>query len=322
MLLDVLVAGILLVAAGSKLRAPLDVQAAFTALRVPAMVNRRPVLTGFPWAEGALGILVLVTWGRLLLVVALFATALMATYLVLVLRASRGDEQVECACFGTFSAGTIGPATVARNAFLTVAALLVAVDGGLGGGVLPWVADAGRLGWAWIGVSALALAVLGSILYTPAADRWAGQTGSVAADGEGELMDYIRLPVPYVALESIGGERRYLREMVRTGPLVLIFVSFGCASCLKVLERLPQWQRDIPVEICPVVSTAMPLPPELPTGLLLDPAGEAFRALDMSGNPSAVLLGADGLLAGGPVLGSSAIRQFIEDIAGELADSS
>lgn len=103
------------------------------------------------------------------------------------------------------------------------------------------------------------------------------------------------------------------------GPLVLIFVSFSCSSCLDELGLLTRWQRELPIEVCPVVSGGSSLPAELREGVLLDQAGEAQRSLDMPGNPSTVLLGAGGLLAGGPVLEAQAIRQFIEEIARELA---
>jgi hypothetical protein len=49
-----------------------------------------------------------------------------------------------------------------------------------------------------------------------------------------------------------------------------------------------------------------------------DPAGYAAVTMEMPRTPSAVLLGVDGLLAGGPVTGPDAIRAFVEDITSEL----
>jgi hypothetical protein len=40
-----------------------------------------------------------------------------------------------------------------------------------------------------------------------------------------------------------------------------------------------------------------------------------------TGRPAAVLLGADGLLAGGPVAGSIAVTEFVADIVAELAEN-
>ena len=40
----------------------------------------------------------------------------------------------------------------------------------------------------------------------------------------------------------------------------------------------------------------------------------------MQATPSAVLLGADGMLAGGPVVGSYAVPDFVEQVKRELAE--
>ena len=50
-----------------------------------------------------------------------------------------------------------------------------------------------------------------------------------------------------------------------------------------------------------------------------DPEGLVGETFDMQATPSAVLLGADGLLAGGPVVGSLAVPQLVDDILHELA---
>ena len=57
---------------------------------------------------------------------------------------------------------------------------------------------------------------------------------------------------------------------------------------------------------------------------LHDPDGYARQSLDATATPAAVLLGADGLLAGGPVVGSEQIEGFVTDVlevlhSGDLA---
>ena len=47
----------------------------------------------------------------------------------------------------------------------------------------------------------------------------------------------------------------------------------------------------------------------------------AYNALNMPGTLSAVLLGADGLIAGGPVNGNEEIERFVEEIAEALAEA-
>jgi hypothetical protein len=52
---------------------------------------------------------------------------------------------------------------------------------------------------------------------------------------------------------------------------------------------------------------------------LHDPRRWARETLGLDGTPAAVLLGADGLLAGGPVSGRDEVVAFVDEIAGELA---
>jgi hypothetical protein len=51
-----------------------------------------------------------------------------------------------------------------------------------------------------------------------------------------------------------------------------------------------------------------------------DPFGITRKAFS-AGNPSAVLLGADGLVAGGPVHGEEAVLSFIADIRDQLLEA-
>ena len=316
------IAGVLILAGVAKVRTPSDVQAGFAAMRVPRRLSGHFVRVVFPWCETVLGVLVLACWGWPLAVAGVAAAALMLVYLVLVSRVVRSGEQVECACFGTFSAGAVGRHTVIRNTLLFIGSTVVIFAGLRGGGLVPFVAAADDSAWWWLATSAFVTTAVASVLYLPAGQRNGpaeSSRDSVASDED--LLDYVRLPIPYVALETQEGDRLYLRELTRTGPLLLVFISFGCSSCVKVLDQLPQWRQDLPFDVRPVVHQAAYLPADLPEGLLLDRDGEALRALDMPGYPSTVLLGADGLVAGGPVTGSSAARRLVADVVEQLAES-
>jgi hypothetical protein len=48
-----------------------------------------------------------------------------------------------------------------------------------------------------------------------------------------------------------------------------------------------------------------------------DTEGLLYETFDLR-TPSAVLLGADGLLAGGPIIGNIAVPEFVDDIREEL----
>ena len=52
-----------------------------------------------------------------------------------------------------------------------------------------------------------------------------------------------------------------------------------------------------------------------------DHVGLASRSLRLQGQASAVLLGADGMLAGGPVEGVDEVTAFVDDIAEEIAEA-
>jgi hypothetical protein len=60
-----------------------------------------------------------------------------------------------------------------------------------------------------------------------------------------------------------------------------------------------------------LTSTDTPMTAHDPDRLILDSFG-------ISGVPSAILLGADGLLAGGPVTGGSAVQDFVASVEQEL----
>ena len=86
---------------------------------------------------------------------------------------------------------------------------------------------------------------------------------------------------------------------------------------------MARWRERLPQLEVRLLSSMKPetLPDDLrPDGAVAyDHAGVAQRALALNGSPTAVLLGADGLLAGGPVEGVAEIEQFVADIADQLA---
>ena len=51
---------------------------------------------------------------------------------------------------------------------------------------------------------------------------------------------------------------------------------------------------------------------------LYDQDGTAARMLRTQATPSAVLLGTDGMLAGGPVAGAQEVRGLVEDVRAQL----
>ncbi|WP_228488906.1 hypothetical protein [Raineyella fluvialis] len=145
------------------------------------------------------------------------------------------------------------------------------------------------------------------------------------ADDDEELEDYEREEIPDVMVQDPDGHAVPLRSLVATGAQLLLFLSPGCGSCAGIARDLPRWRaRELPLGIRVVVSAgALDLPgaPAWVETALVDPAGEVGRTLGIHGTPGAVLLGTDGLLAGGPVLGSGPVREFYVQIAEQLEEA-
>lgn len=351
--LPFVLAGVFVASGVAKLRTPDDL-AGWRELGVPKALRRQWLVAVHPWGELALGAALLLLGGALGLVAALVAVVLMAAYLVLVVRARRETPDASCACFG--ERRRITGVTVVRNIWLTALAVATASviwTTPLWGGAIAAVGPQ----WGWIvalaaaavttgvvlwpdaaapatspggGGSAGASAVLGlepgavaesvggSAAAVPAALPAGAPRAGVAAD-EGE---YVRMRTPAVPVTLADGTTVSLRDLTVQRPLLLLAVSEGCGSCTPVIENLGQWRT---------------LLPELDIRFLLgvDPPGSRLTSTDepqtlhdthgyVRGSiadwptPSAVLLGVDGMLAGGPESGADAVAAFVHDIRASL----
>jgi hypothetical protein len=289
---------------------------AFAAMGVPRALSRRTIVEGLPYAELALGALLLVTWGWVLAVVAVAVTALFVVYTALVARVLLAGAEVECHCFGGIGGDRITTATFARNVLLVVLGVLAIGFGTGGSGVMPALRDLDGAEWWWPVMTALVVAT--AVLVTARHDA-----PETAVD-EDEA-DYVRQPIPVGLLVREDGNRVNLRELAQFRPQLLVFMSTACYSCDVVAEWLPGFaERLRPVQINTVFSVDLDRVPDhlRPVGAtpLHDP-GQVVTDLFTNGRPAAVLLGADGYLAGGPVIGGHEVEGFVDDIVAELADA-
>ncbi len=310
-LLVLLTLGCVLAVSGvAKLREPLAVEDAFVSLRVPALVPRRPAARALPWFEVVLAALLLLSPAALLIAVGLLIVALMAIYTWLVARALGFDAPVDCACFGALGQHRVDGRTVLRNLLLlvlAVVAVLVAVDGGSAPGA------AGRLdggGWATLAAAAAAVAVAVLVIGgAPAEQPYAG---------EPEL-DYDRHPIPYGVLTTADGATSTLAELASTQARLLVVLNTHCGPCLRTAEKLDDWaDRLAPaVGLVAVYAESEPDTTHADRLTALEPDRNVRRIFSV-GAPGAVLLGADGLMAGGPVAGERDVERFVEEILDEL----
>jgi hypothetical protein len=134
--------------------------------------------------------------------------------------------------------------------------------------------------------------------------------------------DYLRSPTPAVLVTLGDGTVTHLRQLSAHRPQLLVYVSDGCFSCNDVIAAVPSWRDDLPqldvrvlvrqpVDGSALTSTEEPMS-------VHDTDGLVSESLGMRATPSAILLGADGLLAGGPVVGATAVPEFVSDIRQEL----
>ena len=116
-----------------------------------------------------------------------------------------------------------------------------------------------------------------------------------------------------------------LREISQGKAWLVLWVSLGCGSCMEALARAEEFAREFEHVGVLVVTTTPSAPddPLRPSGVTVAyDEGQQMRLMfALQATPSALLLGADGLMAGGPVAGGVAVTTFIEDVATELREA-
>lgn len=320
-----LVLAVMFVASGiAKLRRP-DDEAGWADLGIPKSLRQPWLMRLHPWAEIVLGLALALLGGWLGALAALAALALMVAYLVMVARTVARKADASCACFGARKRVT--RVTVIRNAWLSVlAAATVAViwDNPLWGGALA------RGQWALILALAVAAVTVGVILW-PEADAVDEQPAEAApmavpTGGADDELDYIRTRTPAVPVTLADGTVTTLRRLSGATPQLILSVSETCGACTLVIEKIPEWRRRLPeIEIRVLVRT----PPgegslsstEEPQSLH-DVERYVIESVTEGRVPAAVLLGVDGLLAGGPVTGNQRVAEFVEDVYASLHEES
>ena len=318
-LLPLITAGVLVASAITKFRRPDDLNG-WGELGVPVALRRPLLVKLHPWGELALGVALIVFGGFLGLLAALVAVVLMAGYLWLVWRVFRRAEDASCACFGARKRITV--VTVIRNAWLTLLAAATAAViwmTPLLGGAL--VQSAGE--WSWVFGALVAAITTALILWPEAAVESLpeSQEHAPAASDHDEL-EYIQTRTPAVPVTLADGTIVNLRTLAMAGPILLLAVSSTCGSCTPVIEKVGEWR-----ELLPELDIRLLLMHDPADGTLTetsepqslhDPRGYVRGSISDWSTPTAVLLGADGMLAGGPVSGADAITEFVEDIRASL----
>lgn len=318
-LIVVLTLALVLLTSGiAKVRDTRATRDAFDALRVPHLVPLDAAARVLPWGEIGLAVVLLAAPAGWLVPVAAVVVALMLAYTWLVARALGFEDPVSCSCFGSLGRHEIDRTTLARNVLLTVLAVVLgwfALDGGSAPAAM---ADLDAGGW-WALVAAAGAAAV-AVLVTGGA---VGAQPSRASDAE--LLDYERQPIPYGVLTLPDGRTSTLSELARTQARLLVVLNPGCNPCVRTAAKLDGWAAQLAtvvgvLAVYPDEGSAASASEHAPELGVFEPELNVRRLFSV-GTPAAMLLGADGFMAGGPVRGEDDVAEFVQDVIAELAAS-
>ena len=350
-LAPLVLAFVLLLSAASKWRDRDATLSSIVLLRMPRVLHARWVTVALPVGEIVLALAMLTPSRILTQVAAVVALGLFLVYLLVVARAMTFDPRPSCGCFGRIGDQRVNARTVARNVLFVLLAVLFSLWAFAGNTVPAALADFTSTDLLWLVVVVLIAAVavfisggsLGAALprrqhSTPAppqpVDPSAGgpmasghSTGApVPLPGEGGDDDdeYLRVPIPEVLLLSPQGAPTTLHELATERAQLLVFGNCYCGTTIAALRESKQWAERLPALDVRVIWSGVDPAPDVEQDDIpgwRDHASVTWRALALPSSPAAVLLGADGLLAGGPVGGYQDVSEFVEDIVATLAEA-
>lgn len=138
-----------------------------------------------------------------------------------------------------------------------------------------------------------------------------------------EELDYERTPIPDLAVTDLAGSSRRLGGLAATGAALLLLASPDESGGRAALHSVPALLAGLPhLSVHCVLGSRneLPaLPPEARRLALLDSTHRLHTLWSDESGPIAVLLGVDGLLAGGPVHGLDEVEAFAAGIRQALS---
>lgn len=303
-------------------------RSAIRLLGLPPVLQTAFVAKALPVSEGALALALLLLGRPIAIMAAAAALILFLIYWVLVARAMTFKPRPTCGCFGSIGDQTIRGRTVVRNTLFVASAAVWLWATTRGASVPGLLAGLSTTGWLWLLGAALVAVV--TVLVVGGGPKATGtpaprpMTNAPSANEEFEDEDYVRVPTPHGLLVDAAGKPVTLLELSAQRAQLLIFANCYCGPTYAAWDLLKQWAPQLPAIDLHMVFAVVPIPEastEYPTeGALYDHQGLTWLSLHTGGSPAAVLLGADGYLAGGPVLGVDEISEFFEEVADALRD--
>lgn len=306
---------VLVLAAVAKIRHRGSALSSMKQLRLSSWLARPAVAAVFPWAELALaGALVLAPRGPTAVLTAACTLILMCAYWALIARGLTMTPRPTCGCFGRLGS-PIRPTTLVRNSALVALAAVALVRAVAGHGTIHTLRGASPEQWWWLVAVATTAGVAALVVATerPARPR----TDPTRRDP----LAYERTPIPHHVLLEDDSNPVSLHELAAERAQLLVWVTAPHQRSRPAYARedyadIARWREALPALDVRIVTCVAPADE---SGWLLDHAGSLLTSFGFDTAPSAVLLGADGLLAGGPVNGEQAVADFARDIKDALA---
>ncbi|MFC7489179.1 MULTISPECIES: MauE/DoxX family redox-associated membrane protein [unclassified Knoellia] len=327
--------GVLGFSAVAKLGKGASLQRIIGNLHLPDWVLPAPLARAVPGIELALAAGLLTPWGPVFGVAAAATLLLMLTYWALIARGLTITPRPSCGCFGQAGDHRISGRTLLRNTLLVSAAAAALALAGSGRTLWSLVADFTAEDGLWLALAGLACLVTALVLgrfeqSTPIEQAGPFEGADALTPGQSfepspvDEDDYVRSPTPELLLHDPASGPVTLLELSARRAQLLVFVNCYCVSTRGIITELEAWQEGLQlvdvrmVFSVPLVETLLPSTPRL---TLVDHRGLTWRALGLTGSPSAVLLGVDGFLAGGPVSGFDDVRDFVAELAQTLSEA-
>ncbi|WFR84713.1 MauE/DoxX family redox-associated membrane protein [Arthrobacter sp. Y-9] len=322
-------AAVLVLSGIAKLRDRESTLSVVTELRLPGFLRHDYFAWLLPWSEIVLAVLLLSPWQGAFTIAAILSLGLFVAYWAVIARALTFDPRPNCGCFGRIGDQNVSVKTLVRNSVLVLLGALT-LWLALSGSTVPAVIGRDFMVLWWIADVALLVALTVLIVTRPGPDQpgpaplaASGSTGADASDPEDD--DYARDPIPAALLQSEDGGVQTLRELASAKAQLLVAFNCVCKPSHVAAGKVAEWSERLPEVDVRILSTVphKPLRRSIPTaeGVLYDHESLAWRALGLTSSPSAVLLGADGYLAGGPVEGLDEMESFVEEIAEVLREA-
>lgn len=247
---------------------------------------------------------------------ALGAMALLIAFIAGIGNALIQGRRPDCGCFGALRPTPIGISTLVRNVALLVVAGLVAIWGP-GPSVDGWLVS--RNTASLVTLAILILGVAAVLFYTMRSAVPAGAEAAPPIPTPASPRLSLGDPAPEFSLSGASGEARTLKSLYDEGhPLVLVFVSSGCGSCLKLLADLGRWQATFAgrLRIAVIGIGEAEEMRRVCDGygiqdVLTGTTDDVQRAYGVLATPGAVAAAPDGTVVSGPVIGQNAIEDLI-----------